>query len=375
LQVEDDQRAANAEVIVSAGIAGIDAGGTKAHMLYVHQRDGEVADLHVRCADHDSMGELFLECFRLSGLTPQVLVAGVAGRPNRNGEVRLTNRPEWPAFRPAEFARKTGVLPRIINDMVAAAAAVPGLSQGDYELLTADVKASPNRSNLVVSVGSGVGSTLMSADGHFWVAESGHATWQAVSAIEQDYLRFLQSIYPRLPVSVEQAISGHFGFNHLFDFMRERIEPGPYIQEHVQRYRRDHRDPGPVITAAAVDGDACCQEIIRLFGSILGQYTRNLVLTGMCESDGGSIWLTSGVLQAPGVCEMLMKDGTFYDSFVGRNMQHADLMELIPIYLVTDSYVTVRGAFAMAQRIAHDLGDEGSTAAPGESDDGHMWHH
>jgi glucokinase len=344
MQVEGQQQV--------AGIAGIDAGGTKVHMRYAHQRDGKVGDLHVRCADHDSLGELFLECFRLSGLTPQVLVAGVAGRPDRNGDVRLTNRPAWPIFRPADFAEKTGVLPRMINDMVAATAAVPELSASDYDLLTVDVKPSPNKANLVVSVGSGVGSALMDPDGHFWAAESGHATWQAVSPLEQDYLRFLQGIYPRLPISVEQAISGHFGFNHLFDFVRERIDPGPYILEHVQRYRRDHRDSGPVITAAAVDGDACCREIMRLFGSILGQYIRNLVLAGMCESDGGSIWLTSGVLQAPGVCEILMQEGTFYDSFIGRGVQHAELMELIPIYLITDSYVTVRGAFAMAQSIA-----------------------
>lgn len=200
----------------------------------------------------------------------------------------------------------------------------------------------------------------MDPDGHFWAAESGHATWQAVSAIEQEYLRFLQGMYPQLPVSVEQAISGHFGFNHLFDFMGERITPGPFIQGHVQQYRRDHRDLGPVISAAAVDGDACCREIIRLFGSILGQYIRNLVLAGMCERDGGSIWLTSGVLQAPGVCEILMKEGTFYDSFVGRGVQHADLMELIPLYLITDRYVTVRGAFAMAQATVLNLDDEQS---------------
>lgn len=352
----NDSRPAVAQEPVSlVDIVGIDAGGTKAHMLYLSAGDGTATELHVRSADHDSLTDVFLSCFRLAHRVPRVLVAGVAGRPHRNGDVQITNRPEWPLFRPAVFAADHNVQIRIVNDMVATAAAIPQLSADDRELLTPQVSPADSAANLIVSVGTGVGSSAMSADGHFTAAESGHATWQAVSPTEQEYLSFTQRIYPGLAISVEQAIGGSRGFNHLYDFMSDRIAPGSYIQEHVDDYRRAHRDPGPVITAAAAAGDKCCREIMMLFGSILGQYIRNLILSSLCEADGGSVWLTSGVLQAPKVAEMLMEHGVFYESFIGSGTQHAELMELIPIYLIKDRYVAVRGAYSLARELALEL--------------------
>lgn len=336
-------------------IAAIDAGGTKAHMRYVQPANGTTTDLHVRSADHDSLTDVFLTCFRLANRTPRILVAGVAGRPHRDGSVRITNRPAWPLFNPEDFAREHSMKIRIVNDMVATSAAIPLLDSNDYQLLTPQIGSSTSPAYLVVSVGTGVGSAMADADGNYIAAESGHSTWQPVTPIEQDYLGFLQNIYPGRSISVEQAIGGSLGFDHMYDFIRDRFIPDPYIQEHVDDYRRLHQDPGPVITSGAAAGDKCCREIMSLFGAILGQYVRNLTLAGLCDGDGGSVWLTSGVLQARNVCDMLMEDGTFYERFIGSGTQHSDLMQLIPIYLITDKYVAVRGAFSLACRMAEQL--------------------
>jgi glucokinase len=331
-------------------IAGIDAGGTKTHMRYVHPSDGSICCVQARSADYDSLEDLFYACFHNAGCLPRTLVAGVAGRPGRNGDVRITNHPQWPVFRRESFAEDLGVALTTVNDMAAAANGIDELAESEYELLTHGLVTSPDSSKLIVSVGTGVGSALIEPDGRVHSAESGHVSWQAVISLEEDYLRSLQRLHPGVPVSVEWSIGGLHGFDRMYDFMSSRKKPSPYIQEHVDRYRREHRGIGPVITSAAVGGDGCCREIMRLFGAILGQFIRNMVLT--CLSQGGSVWLMSGVLQAPGVCEMLVDDTDFLARVVSTGAEHTDLLQRIPVYLITDRQVAVRGAYAMTRRLA-----------------------
>jgi glucokinase len=237
-----------------------------------------------------------------------------------------------------------------MNDMEVAAIGINELAESEYQLLTRGATASADSAKLIVSVGTGVGSALLGRDGSVRPAESGHVSWQAVTSLEDDYLRSLQRLHPGIPVSVEWSIGGLRGFDRMYDFMSSRKKPSPYIQEHVDRYRREHRGIGPVITSAAVGGDGCCREIMRLLGAILGQFIRNIVLT--CLSQGGSVWLMSGVLQAPGVCEMLVEETDFLDRLISMGAEHTDLLETIPVYLITDRQVAVKGAFAMTIRLA-----------------------
>ncbi|RCH67776.1 hypothetical protein DT019_16150 [Streptomyces sp. SDr-06] len=331
-------------------IAGIDAGGTKTHMRFLDPDTGEIRHVQARSADYDSLEHLFYGCFDMAGCLPRSLVAGVAGRPGRDGDVRITNHPQWPTFRRRAFAADLGMELVTINDMVATTAGVADLDKTDWVALTPQVPTHPGPALLAVSVGTGVGSASVDRAGQARPAESGHVAWQPVTVLEEDYLRSLQRLRPGIPISVELSIGGLRGIDHMYDFMTTRKKPGPYIQEHVDRFRREHRGIGPVITAAAVGGDACCREIMRLFGAILGQFLRNIVLT--CMSEGGSVWLTSGVLQAPGVCDLLISDTAFLERFVAMGAEHAELMREIPLYAVTDRQVAVRGAFALTRRSA-----------------------
>src|SRR5829696_4016522 len=108
----------------------------------------------------------------------------------------------------------------------------------------------------------------------------------------------------------------------MYEFIRGRKKPGPYIEKHVERYRSEHRGIGPVVTAAALEGDGSCQEIMRLFGAILGQFVRDMVLT--CVTRSGSVWLVSGVLQAPGMSEILIGDTLFYERVTSPGAEHSD---------------------------------------------------
>ncbi len=330
-------------------IAGIDAGGTKTHMRYVNPVNGDIMQVQARSADYGSLQELFCHCFEMAGCVPEALVAAVAGRPSRDGNVKITNHPQWPVFRREDFARELGITLTTINDLVGTAVGISCLDESEYELLTPGTPAADGPARLAISVGTGVGSASVDPEGAVHPSESGHISWQPVTALEEDYLRSLQRLNPGIPVSVESSIGGLHGFDRLYDFMITRKKPSPYIQEHVDRYRREHRGIGSVITAAAVSGDGCCCEIMRLFGSIFGQYLRCVVLTSL--SQGGSIWLTSSVLQAPGIAEFLMSDSAFHERLLSVGAEHSDLMQQLPIYLVTERDVAVRGAFELTRRM------------------------
>lgn len=326
-------------------VAAIDAGGTKAHMRYKEPETSAIRDLQVRSADYDSLEELFLTCFLLAKCVPTSVVAGVAGRIGHTGDVRITNHPKWPIFRRDHFAQGLDIRLRLLNDLAATAAGVAQLAPNEYELLTPDTAVPSGSTRLAVSVGTGVGTAFMDASGTVHSSESGHVSWQAVTRLEEDYLRSLQKAHPGVAVSVEWSIGGLRGFDRMYDFISERKKPGPYIHQRVDRYRHEHRGIGPIITSAALKGDGCCQEVMRLFGAILGQYLRDMALVYL--SNGGSMWLTSGVLQAPGVCGTLIQDTLFLERFLGVGAEHSDLTQQIPVYLVTDREVAVRGAFAL----------------------------
>lgn len=264
-----------------------------------------------------------------------------------DGDVMMTNLPHWPVFRRSEFAARTGIRLTVVNDMMAT---VAGIEDSAIIPLTPDTTVPTNPSRLAVSVGSGVGSALMDATGATHPAESGHVPWQPVTATEHDYLSHLQEHHPGVTVSVEQAISGLLGFNAMFDFMSARVPPADTIRAEVMTARGESRGIGPAITAGAVAGDRCCREILNLFGAIFGQYLRLLSLVCLAGPEGGAVYLTSSVLQAPGVAELLMTRTPLAERFIGDGMVHADMMRQVPIFLIVDPHVAVKGAFALALR-------------------------
>lgn len=264
-----------------------------------------------------------------------------------DGDVTMTNLPHWPMFRRSEFAARMGIRLAIVNDMMAT---VAGIEDSTMIPLTPDRTVPANPARLAVSVGSGVGSALMDTTGATHPAESGHVPWQPVTAMEHDYLCHLQEHHPGVTVSVEQAIGGLLGFNEMFDFMAVRIPPDDSIRAEVMVARSESRGIGPAITAGAVGGDRCCREILNLFGAIFGQYLRLLALVCLAGPEGGAIYLTSSVLQAPGVAELLMTSTPLSERFSGDGMMHADMMRQVPIFLIVDPHVAVKGAFALALR-------------------------
>src|SRR5262249_42466172 len=149
--------------------------------------------------------------------------------------------PQWPVFCGTAFTADLGIRLTTVNDMVAMLAGVAEIAEEDCELLTSDVTSTPSRAKLAVAIGTGVGVAFTDQAGGLHATEAGHVSWQAVTALEADYLDSIQKMNPGVTISVEWSIGGFRGFDQMYDFISGRKKPGPYIQERINRYRREHR--------------------------------------------------------------------------------------------------------------------------------------
>ncbi|WP_165965936.1 glucokinase [Actinomadura sp. 7K534] len=319
--------------------AGIDIGGTRARMRYVDPRTGEIRHVETRCGQYASLDDVLRACFALAGCVPRRLVAGVAGRVLPGGDVHVTNQPSWPVFSKDAFAAAHGIDLRIVNDLVATAMGTAGLDENGYRPLLPGEDRAAATARLVVAIGTGVGAAIVDADGNVRSSEAGHVPWQPVSGVEAELLRFVRASTSAPVVTVEQVLGGLDGFRHLYDFLRARRGTAPEL-----RTGGADAEIGPLITAAACAGDEFCRELLALYGGILGQFLRGLLLVSLPE--GAEIWLGGSVLQAPRVADLLMAETPFRERMVSRGAQHADLMRRVPVLLITAPDVAVQGAFA-----------------------------
>lgn len=334
------------------GAAGIDVGATKTHIRFVAPGALEPQELALRTGEYDSLEELLCAAFLEAGCLPSRVVAGVAGLPDVNGDIAVTNQKTWPIFRRDDFVRKSNVELRIVNDIFPALAGVDWLESDGLVSMTPDVPLPKTTAKLVGSLGSGFGAAFMDPAGGFHSTETGHITWQPVTDMEHDFLKFLHLRRPRVIVTMEEAIGGLFGFDRLYEFVSPLVKPGSVVENEVEALRADKKPIGPAISIGALAGDECCMTVMELFGSILGQSLRNIALGALVE-EGGAIYLAGSVLQANKGAELLMEKTSFRERFVSPGAQHDEFLATIPFYLITDGHVAVKGAYGLASLAAH----------------------
>lgn len=337
---------------VRTAVAAFDVGGTNSRLRGGRAGEPDCTELKVRTADHPSLGDLLTSCLDRAGLRPETVVLAVAGRVPAHGAVRMTNLPHWPVFESAAFAAEHGIRLSVVNDMTATAHGMADLGPDEVRPLTHHDAALRADELLAVSVGSGVGSALLDGHGVVRTSESGHVAWQPVDEFEAGYLAFLRSGSGGLEgvVTVEESIGGLRGFDRMYDYVCHAAPPAPELHDRVTEARRTGSAVAPLITAAALAGEARAREVVRLFAALFGQYLRGVVL--VCLPAGGVVTLTSGVLQAPGVAEFLCDETEFLDRFISPGACHHDLLAEVPVRLALDPLVGVRGAYRLATRDA-----------------------
>ena len=323
---------------------GVDVGGTKVHIL-----DTSSPRVHrYTTTDYASIYDILDDYFARLGKRPARIVAAMAGpRDDETGDITLTNLNQVFSLREAA-ERYPGTAFETVNDMIGAAAGMLVETGIDLEQLKAG---SPIKTGtkLIITISTGIGAAAAVWDQHakrhvFVAGEGGHIGIQPETKEEAAYLRYLQKKHPH--VSAELALSGKHGVESLIDHSLEKFSSA-ILAAAIERARTDGRPVGAVLREVAEKGTGREQEvaqtILRNLGDMLGSFIRDLAVV---FKPTGGIYLIGSV--SLGLGDYFAEKTDFIKRFIHPGATHDGWIEKIPIYLITDSHVAVKGALSLA---------------------------
>lgn len=257
--------------------------------------------------------------------------------PISDKQVELTNLP-W-SISVDEIKRQVSIAQvELINDFYAAALGVDLLTPADYVCLF-EGKYDPKGNRLVIGAGTGLGvAPVYQIGGCFYPqpSEGGHMDFAPLNQEQETLLRWLHTHWDH--VSYENILSGS-GLETLYRFCAE------------QTHFSVHRDTDVVTRVSAAEvhrlalgGDAAAREAVRLFVNIYGEFVGNAALIWPARA---GIYLAGGI--APKILD-LMTSQEFVRFFLNKGTMRP-LVEKMPVYLVMDDMMGLKGAMLMAQRL------------------------
>lgn len=273
---------------------------------------------------------------------------GVAGPVNGN-VVQMTNL-SW-RLDAAALSRQLGGIPvRLANDFEAAASGIDGLSPTDLRCLQAG-RPVPHAPQLVIGAGSGLGVAFRiwqatPQGGRYQVVtgEGGHFGFTPVNA-EQD--RALM----RLRAHVVRPVAEHFvsgpGLANFYTFLD--------TEDGGKALVKDHQEVATASNTRGLTGEEICRRALQdAEPRALHALHHFLVSYGVVAGDYALATLAKGgVFLAGGIAPKLgavMQDGRFLVGFRQKG-PYAELMDTMPVHVVTEPDLGLRGAAAIGALI------------------------
>jgi len=193
----------------------------------------------------------------------------------------------------------------------------------------------------VIAAGTGLGEARLvwNGEGHLVLpTEGGHTDFAPRTPIEIDLLRFLAKRHPD-HVSYERVLSGD-GLGALYDFFVSRGER----ETKATGKRLAHGDRNAAIAELGLSGGSRAAAMaVDLFVSLYGAEAGNLALK---ELSLGGVYVAGNIARHL----VTARRDVFLAGFRAKG-RFAKLMAEIPIAVVTDPLVGVRGALSMAKAL------------------------
>jgi glucokinase len=267
-------------------------------------------------SEHDGLTEILASFLRGEREEVEAACLGLPGPIHAGRVFPLTNLP-WEVDR-EKVHRAVGTdRVALINDVEASAAGISEL-QPDELICLHPGQADPAGNRVVISVGTGLGVSALTPTGHTFATEAGHATFSPRRDPDFDLYAQLQQEYGH--VSWERVASGS-ALSRIHALLA--LAPYPYLEgpEIVKRY----------------DADPVCEQTVETFRRYVGTAAGDIALTLMAT---GGIYLGGGV-----AANVLDKDnaGQFLEAFQDKGRMRP-LLEKIPVYVVNESDLALRGA-------------------------------
>lgn len=318
-----------------------DVGGTKTRLALYEHRNGNFELLKIETfssrdfAGLEGIVQVFLHKHQSK---VQKACFGIPG-PVVKGKVQATNLPWAVSEESLKSSLKIGSV-KLINDLVATAAAVPYLK--DNQLITLHA-GSPDPSDIqrfaVLAPGTGLGQAFLQVrNGKIEVfpSEGGHVDFAPTDEIQIELLHYLLKKFKR--VSYERVVCGP-GLVNIYDFLKDT---GRAEEPSELRKKLKEEDPAAVISYFGQTKEyEICVKALDIFVSALGAQAGNLALTFLANN---GVYLGGGI---PPKITRKLSDGTLVASYLNKG-RLSTLVEKTPLYAILDDHVALLGAARLA---------------------------
>lgn len=303
-------------------IAG-DVGGTKTLLQFI-DRGSVIADRRFDSGKYPTFDALLTDFLPLVDQPVDAACFAVAG-PVFEQRAEITNL-SWVMEAPALSSRFGIKRVALINDFYAVALGVPLLTPTERLSLNAGERR-PHDPIAILGAGTGLGQAMLVWHGDQWnviPSEGGHADFGPQN--EQQTRLFLWLLERHGHVSWERVASG-MGLVNIFTFLGGTVKDAAEVGALA-----DANDPRAI-------------ETFSIFVDIYAAEAGNMALRALTR---GGVFLAGGVAAKN---PRFFTDGRFVEAFL-RKGRFRELMSKMPVDLITDQGVGLRGAAEMARRMA-----------------------
>lgn len=305
-----------------------DIGGTNARLALAEPGTTEpVEERSYATADFDDFAAVLAAYLAATGAEISAGCLAVAGPIADNGRnARLTNLP-WTIDAAALEARLGIARIMLANDFAAAAMGVT-VAPAESIVPLQDGEPLAQAPKLVIGAGTGLGMAVLVRHKVAWEVlpgEGGHVGFSPLDDDQERVWRALRTEHGR--VTAERVVSGP-GLASI-----HRILAGQVL------------DPAEIARRAMVEGDAAAGRSLDAFLAAYGAFAGDMAMAVMAR---GGVYLAGGIA---GRLLPILPASSFLAAFNAK-AEHADLVRRMPVAVVTDPSLGLRGAACLADGTA-----------------------
>ena len=189
---------------------------------------------------------------------------------------------------------------------------------------------------LALGPGTGLGAAIgLKQTQRIISTEAGHSYFTPVSDTHLKLLQYLQ--HNKISTCWESVLSGP-GLLRLHQFLH---------QEFPKKITETVKSPSQIVNKGLQDSISIERQVLELFLELLGVFSRNMVMVSLPFN---GLYIAGGI--CPRIIPRLGASAFIKGYYLGS--EHAEILKNIPIYLVTDTEIGLKGAIAYSLSQTHD---------------------
>jgi glucokinase len=305
-----------------------DLGGTNARLALTEPGSTEpIAEWRTATADFSDFAAVLAAFLAKTGANITGGCLAIAGPISDDGRhAKFTNLP-W-VIDAAALETRFGIgRLTLANDFAAAALGVT-VAPAETVVPLQDGEPLAGAPKLVIGAGTGLGMAILVRHGDAWQVLPGEGGHVAFSPLDDDQER------------VWHALKAEHG-----RVTAERVISGPGLAATHRILSGATLDPGEIAHLAMAERDSAALRSLNVFLAAYGAFTGDMAMTVLAR---GGVYLAGGI-----VAKLLpvLAASPFLTAF-GAKAEHADLIRRMPVAVVTDPALGLRGAACLANSTA-----------------------